>query len=150
MNQVRGGKKGTHLEVLKEIVNPRLDIERVQPKRKYSRLPLSLSIKLLHNRNFNLLERLKSRVGVEQMSNESQVELWVAGDERRGREVLSAVDRVCVLEDLLGSLEQVGRLEGRTRAVRRLELVEQDRVVFTVADVLGKVGDSDQSKWSGR
>lgn len=84
------------------------------------------------------------------MSNESKVELWVAGDERRGREVLSAVDRVCVLEDLFGSLEQVGRLEGRTRAVRRLELVKQDRVVFTVADVLGEVGDSDKTKSSER
>lgn len=76
--------KGTHLEVLKEVVNPRLDIERVQPKRKHPRLPLSLSIKFLYNRNLNLLKRLKSRVGVEQMSNESKVELWIAGYERRG------------------------------------------------------------------
>lgn len=46
------------------------------------------------------------------------------------------------MKDLLGSLEEVGGLERGAGADIRLELVEQDSVVFAVLDIAGEVVDT--------
>ena len=92
--------KPTHLEVLEQVVHARIDIERVEPERKHPRLAFALGVKLFNHRSLVLFERFEARPRVEQVGDECEVELGVAGDEGRGGQVLAATDRVGVLEDL--------------------------------------------------
>jgi len=96
-------KFGTDLQILEQVVDSRLDVQRVQPQGKDPSLPLSLRIEVLDlRRSLGFLERLQTRPGVEEMSDEGEVELGVSSDERGGSEVFSASDFVSVLEDLEG------------------------------------------------
>lgn len=53
---------------------------------------------------------------VEEVSYEGEVELRVAGDEGGGGEEFAAAKGVCVLEYLLGTLEEISLLEGSAGA----------------------------------
>jgi hypothetical protein len=75
------------------------------------------------------------------MRDERQVELRVASDHGSRREVLAAADAVRILQHLLCAPEQVALLQWPPGALGWLELVQEDRVVLAVRDVLGKVGD---------
>jgi len=71
----------THLEIFEQIVNARIDIERVEPKSEDTRFSFAFSIEVFDNRSFVLLERFQTWVGVEQVCDESEVEFGVSGDE---------------------------------------------------------------------
>ncbi len=83
---------------------------------------------------------------IEEVRDESEVELGVAGDEGgRGEEFAAGgVEAVGVLQDLLGALVEVRCLEGRAGAGVGGELVEEDGVVFAVFDVGGEVLNATQ------
>ncbi|KAI3476329.1 hypothetical protein L1887_62093 [Cichorium endivia] len=125
-----------------KVVHARLDVEAVEPERKDARLALALGVKVLNLDGRRLVQRLETRPGVEEMRDEGEVELGVARDHGAGREVLAAADGVGALEHHLGTLHDVGLLQGCAVAQLRLELAEQHRVVFAVRDVLAEVGDA--------
>lgn len=132
---------GTDLEVLEQRKDARIDVQRVQPEREDPRFPLTLRIKVLHmladDRGF--LQRLQARMRIEQICDKRKVEARVSGDERRRRKVLSAPDAFSVIEDLFSSTSEVRSLEGRSGALVRLELIEEDGVVFAILDILTEV-----------
>lgn len=92
----------THLEILEEIINPRINIQRIQPKRENPRFPFSLCIKVFNHGTFILFEGFKTRPSVEQVGDKGEVEFGVSGDEGRWGEVLATTDRVGVGKDLDG------------------------------------------------
>ncbi|PAK71775.1 hypothetical protein B8W95_13060, partial [Staphylococcus pasteuri] len=94
--------------VLEQVVHARINIERVEPERKHPRLAFALGIKLFNHRLFVLFERFESGPRVEQVGDEGEVELGIAGDEGRRGQVLAATDRVGVLQDLeMGGVRRV-------------------------------------------
>jgi hypothetical protein len=133
------GPLQTHLQILKQIVHARLDVEAIEPERKHARLALALGVKVFNLWHVDLFERREPGVVVEQVGDERQVELGVTSDERVGREEFPAPEFRRVLEYLLGALVQVLCLERGERAIRR-QLVQQHSVIFAVLDVVGKVG----------
>jgi hypothetical protein len=99
-----------YLEVLEQVVNARLNVETVEPKRKDASLALSLGIKVLNHRLLSFLQRLKTWVGVEEVGDKREVELGVSSDHGRRREVFAATDAFCILKHLLRALEDVASL----------------------------------------
>jgi hypothetical protein len=115
----------THLQVLEEVPDSRLNIQRVQPQCKHPSLPLSLCVKVLDLRwCFGLFEGSKSRMVVEQIGHECEIEFWVTRDERVGSQESSTTDLVGIVEDLLGTFVNVGSLKGCFRALFRFELIQ--------------------------
>lgn len=74
---------------------------------------------------------------VEEVSYKSQVELRITGDQRFGRKELAAwwVKLVRILQNLLGALMKILRIEWATRASIRSELVQKNGVILAVFDV---------------
>lgn len=116
-----------------------MDVEGVEPESEDTGFTLALSIKVLNLRLLFLGDRLKAGVGVEEVGDEGEIELGVAGNERFGSEELAALEFVGVVKDLLGALEEVAGLEGSAGADVGGELVEEDGIVFGVGDVLAEV-----------
>ena len=81
-------------------MHARVNIERIEPERKHPRLAFTLGVKLFDHRLFILFERFEAGPRVEQVGDEREVELGVAGDEGRRGQVFAATDRVGVLQDL--------------------------------------------------
>jgi hypothetical protein len=129
-------------QVLEEGLHHGLDVERVEPQREDAGLALALGVEVVDVGFFLLGYGVEPRVGVEEVGDEGEVELWVAGDEGGGRQEFAAVEAVGVVEDLFGALVKVGGLERPARACVRRQLVEEDGVVFPVFDVFGEVGDA--------
>lgn len=90
----------THLEIFEQIVDTRIDIERVEPKGEDTSFSFSFRIKVFDDWSFVLFERFETGVGVEQIGDESEVEFCVSSDEGSRSEVFAASDGVSVLEDL--------------------------------------------------
>jgi hypothetical protein len=74
-------------------------------------------------------------VGVEEICDEGEIELWVTGDEGRGCEEFAAFEKVGVVEDLFGSLKEIAGLEWGSTADVWCELVQEYGVVLAVFDV---------------
>lgn len=138
-NALRFGDRPAYLEILEQVVHTRLDVEGVQPQSEDASLALAFSVKLFNDGLLRLFEGLETGPGVEEVGDEGQVELGVAGDHRAWGQVLAASDAVGILEHGLGALQQVGLLQGRARTFLGFELVEQDGVVLAVSDVFGEV-----------
>jgi hypothetical protein len=132
-------KNGTVAEVVEEGYDGRLNVQTVEPKSEDTSLTLTFSIKVLDISLLFLSDGIKTRVGVEQVGDESKVELGVTGDERLGGQEFAAVELVGVVKDLFGTLHEVVGLEGGARADFGLELVEKDGVVLAVLDVAREV-----------
>lgn len=81
---------------------------------------------------------------IEEVGDESKVELRVASDERGWGEEFAArgIEAIRGLEDLFGSLVEVGCLQGGAIADLRGELREQDSVILAIFDVAGEVLDA--------
>jgi hypothetical protein len=130
------------LEVLEEGLHDGLDVERVEPEREDAGFALALGVEVFDVGFFLLRDRVQAWVRVEEVGDEGEVKLWVAGDERAGRKEFAAVEPVGVLQDLLGALEEVACLEWGAGADVRCELVEEDGIVLAVFYVGGKVRDA--------
>ena len=62
-------------------------------------------------------------MGIEEIGYEGEVEFGITGDQGRGGEKFAAFELVCVIEDLLRSLKEVARLEGRAATKIRFQLI---------------------------
>ena len=133
------------LEVLEQVEHAGLNAERVEPEREDAGLAFALRVEILDDTvvlRLLLVEGLETRVRVEEVGDEGEVQARVAGEQRRGREVLPAADVRGVLQDLFGPRAEIAGLQRRERAVVGLELVEEDGVVLAVLDVAAEVVDS--------
>lgn len=75
--------KHTYLEILEQVVYSWVDIQAVQPQCEDTCFPLSLRIKVFNLRwCLGLVQRVKTRMGVEEMGDKGQVQLWIARYER--------------------------------------------------------------------
>jgi len=90
----------TVTQVSEQVVHEGIDAERVHPQGKGTRLAGSLGSKepFLELGLFGFGEGLEAGVGVEQVGDEGQVELGVAGNNVAGLEELAAAELVSVLE----------------------------------------------------
>lgn len=103
-------------EVVEEGVDGRLHVERVEPEGEDAGFTFALGVKVFDLSFFLLGDGVETRVGVEKVGDEGEVEFGVAGDERGGREEFAARELVGVLKDLFGPLVEVASLEGRAGA----------------------------------
>ena len=135
---------GAVFEVVEEGDDGRLDIERVEPEGEDAGLALAFRVEVFDFLLFFLRDRIQARVIVEEVGDEGEVEFRVAGYEGGWGEEFAAgwVEAVGVLQDLFGSLVEIGRLQWASRADVGCELVEEDGVVFAVFDVVGEILDS--------
>lgn len=132
----------THLEVFEQVVHSWFHVQRVEPECEHSSFPLAFRVKVLDRlRCLGLLQWLQPRPGVKQVGDKGQVELRVTRDETVGSKEPTTANLVGILQDLLRSLVEISSLERVARALIRLELVEQYRVVFSIRDVFRKVAD---------
>lgn len=74
-------KNGTVAEVIEEGNNGRLDVQTVEPESKDASLALTLSVKVFNISLLFFSDRVETGVGVEQVGDESKVELGVSSDE---------------------------------------------------------------------
>jgi len=95
---------GTIAEIIEERNNGRLDIQTVEPQGKDSGFTLPLCIEVLDFKFLLLGNRVKSRVVVEEISHESQVELWVSCNKRLGCQEFAATKLVSFLKNCLSSV----------------------------------------------
>ena len=93
-------EKKTYLEIFEQIVNSRIDIERIEPESEDTSFTLSLCVEIFNDRSFVLFERFESGPSVEQVGDESEIEFRGSSDEGCRSEVLAAPDGVGVLKDL--------------------------------------------------
>lgn len=100
-------------EVLEEVVDERIDAQRVDPQREGARLAGALRGEepLLELAALLFGQRLETRVRVEEVGHESEVQLRVAGHDITRLQELSAVELGRVLQNHLGALVQVWLLE---------------------------------------
>ena len=135
---------GAVFEVVEEADDCRLDIERVEPECEDAGFALAFGVEVVDFLLFFLGDGVQAWMVVEEVGDEGEVELGVAGDEGGGCQEFATgwVEAVGVLEDLLGALVEVGGLEGAAGADVGCELIEEDGVVFAIFYVVGEVLDS--------
>ena len=92
-------------EVVEERVDGRFDVEGVEPKGEDAGFALAFGIEIFDFEFFFFRDGVEAGVSVEKVGDEGEVEFWVAGDQGCGGEEFAAVEPVCVLEYLFGSLE---------------------------------------------
>jgi hypothetical protein len=92
-------------EIFKQVVYTRFNVERVQPKRKYSCFPFAFSIEIFNvsRRRWSFLGSLKAGDSIEEIGDKSEIKLWITSDHSLVREELSAVDFIGIVENLGGS-----------------------------------------------
>lgn len=129
-------------EIVEERNNGRLDVQTVEPKGEDTSLSLALGVKVVNVSLLFLGNGVETWVSVEEVGNKGKVELGVSGNKRCGGEELATFEFVGIVEDLLGSLKEILGLKRTTRADVRLELVEEDGVVFAIFDVGREVLDT--------
>lgn len=95
-------RERTHFQIFEQVVNTRINIERIEPKREDTSFSFAFCIKVFDDGSFVLFERFESRPGVEEIRNESEVEFRVSSDERSRSEVFAATDSVGILKNLCG------------------------------------------------
>ena len=127
-------------QVLVEVVDERVDAERVHPVAE--RLLVAVLLNLLELLDGDVGGQVERRVGVEHVGDEGEVELLVALDDVGRAHKLAAVDLLGLLQHALRALRLVGDAErGRVDAgPGGRDLLDQDRVALRVLDVLAEVG----------
>lgn len=129
----------TVAEVVEERVDGRFDVEGVEPEGEDTGFALAFGVEVFDFELFFLGDGIEAWVGVEEVGDESEVEFRVAGDQGgRGKE-FAAVEPFCVLENLLGSLQEVAGLERSSATGIGRQLAEEDRVVLAIFDICGEV-----------
>lgn len=81
-------------------------------------------------------------MGVEQVSHKSKVELGITSHHGSRSQVFAASNLVSIVQNHFCTLQYITFLQRCTRAHIRLELIQQDSVVFTISNILAKVVDS--------
>lgn len=94
-------------EVLEERIDGRLDVEGIKPKGKYSGFSLALGVEVLDFKLFLFGDRVESRMSIEKVGNESEVEFWITSDEGARRKEFAAVKSVSILEDFFCALMEI-------------------------------------------
>ena len=82
---------------------------------------------------------LQTWPGIEQVGNESQVELWVSSNQGLCGQILAAANLVRILQNFLCSLVNVTRLQGRAGALIRFELIQEDGIILAIRNVFREI-----------
>lgn len=132
-------KNKTITQVLVQMVDEGVDTEGVHP------VTVGLLLTGLLNDLLNdLLDGLERRVVVEQVSDESQVELSITIDDIGGTDELAAIDLVGLLKHLLGTavLIRLSHSISVDSGVLGSDLLQQDGVGLRISDISSKVLDA--------
>jgi len=134
----------TVLEIVVEVVDEGIDAERVDPELEGALLASALRIEERSIEAGLLLlgEGVETRQSVEQVSNEGEVELGVTSNNVPGLNELVAVNFLGIGKDVLSALDRVSLLEGSLVALIGRELVKNESVALGVLNVATEVLDT--------
>jgi len=116
-----------------KVVNEGINTERIHP------VPESLLFSGLFDDFWYIFNGLKCGPCVEQVGDESQIQLLVASYDISGLQELAAVDLGSVIENHLGPLQIAGSMQSISVAVLRGDLSKKDCIGSAVLDIGGKV-----------
>ena len=130
------------LEIFKEALNRGIDIQAIKPQSKNTSLPFTFCVKVFDFRFLSFIKRIKTRMIIEQICDECEIQFRISRDKGTRRKVLSTIQFVRILENLLGSLKEISCLQWSTRTLRRVKLIEKDSIILTILNILAEIGNS--------
>lgn len=139
-NLVEGLKQDIPVaNIIEEGDHRRPHIKTVEPESEDAGFAVALGVEIFHFDLYLLFvcDGFESRVVVEEVSDEGEVELGVTANKRFWCQEFAAAEFVSFLKDLFSALEIVSCVEGRARtAVLAADLAKEDGIIFAIFDVI--------------
>jgi hypothetical protein len=100
--------KRTRLEILEQVVDSRINTERIEPKGEDSSFTLSLGIKVLYSTEIlSRFKRFEAWPRIEQIGDKGKVQTGIPSNERLRGQIFATSNPVSVLENLFRALQTI-------------------------------------------